>query len=357
MDQLMPQHIHHELIDQLVTSILVVNDSLSVCFANAAAEQLFQQSNKRMAGMPLADLYFHLSSGQSLLEQALESQQSFTDNLACLTLLDRHVITIDLCASPILWQGQACLLLEIRQVDQQQRISAEMQQRTQQQLAKDLVKGLAHEIKNPLGGLRGAAQLLHRQLPEESKEYTQMIIEQADRLNNLVERMLGPNKQQSHTKHNIHQLLEKTLQLVSFELSPDIDVERDYDPSIPDITIDPEQIQQALLNIIQNAIQALNGQGKLKIATRISNQVTINGIRHKMALEIKISDNGPGIPSELTQTLFYPMVTGRADGTGLGLSIAQTLIQQHHGRIDFISHPGNTEFTVTIPVQQTPEIL
>lgn len=349
----MSQKFDSELIDQLVTSILVVNQQLEICYVNTGAEQLFKLSHKKMAGIHLTELYHHLSSHKGLFEQALSKQQGFTDNLATLIFLDRRDITIDLCASPISWLGQPALLLEIRQVDQQQRISSEMHQLTQQQLAKDLVRGLAHEIKNPLGGLRGAAQLLHRQLPDDSKEYTQMIIEQADRLNNLVERLLGPNKHLPHSKHNIHQIIEKIIQLVSIELPSEIEIERDYDPSIPDITIDPEQIQQALLNIIQNAIQALGERGEITILTRIANQITINGVRHRLAIEIKIIDNGPGIPDELKQTLFYPMVTGRAEGTGLGLSIAQTLIQQHHGRIDFISHPGYTEFSISIPVQHS----
>ncbi len=347
----MSQPIDHHLIDQLVTSIFVINEDFTICYANAAAEQLFKQSQKKMVGLLLTDLYYQLSSQQQLFQKALTKEQGFTDNLATLVLLDRHEIIIDLCTSPIIWQQQPALLLEIRQVDQQQRISSEMQQLTQQQLAKDLVRGLAHEIKNPLGGLRGAAQLLHRQLSDESKEYTQMIMEQADRLNSLVDRLLGPNKHQPHMAHNIHQIIEKILQLVNIGLAPDIKITRDYDPSIPDIIIDPDQIQQALLNIIQNAIQAVKKQGKITILTRIANQVTLNGIRHKMAIEIKIIDNGPGIPDDLKQTLFYPMVSGRAEGTGLGLSIAQTLIQQHQGRIDVISHPEATEFTVTIPVQ------
>jgi len=346
----MPQHLDQEILDQLVTSIVIINDNFEICYVNAAAEQLFKQSNKRMVGIRLTELYRHLSSHQQLFEQALAQQQGFNDNLASLTFLDGQHITIDLCTSPIKWRLQSALLLEIRQVDQQQRISTEMHQLTQQQLAKDLVRGLAHEIKNPLGGLRGAAQLLHRQLSDDSKEYTQMIMEQADRLNNLVDRLLGPNKQVTHTQHNIHQIIEKIITLVSFELPNGISIERDYDPSIPDITIDPEQIQQALLNIIQNSIQALAQQGHISISTRVANQVTINGVRHRLALEIKIIDDGPGIPDELKQTIFYPMVTGRAEGTGLGLSIAQTLIQQHHGRISFISHTGYTEFTVTIPV-------
>ncbi|MDP2561042.1 nitrogen regulation protein NR(II) [Psychrobium sp. 1_MG-2023] len=343
------------ILENMVTSIIIVDQQLNICYNNPAAEQLLKLSTKRMVGSHLTSVYHHLSSSKQLFEQSFKTEQGFTDNLATLICLDLRSVTVDLCVSPLL-QEQPFLLLEIRQVDQQQRISAEMQQMTQQQLAKDLVKGLAHEIKNPLGGLRGAAQLLHRQLSDDSKEYTQMIMEQADRLNNLVERLLGPNKHHQHSKHNIHQVLEKIVQLVSFELPAGIHIERDYDPSIPDISIDPEQIQQALLNIIQNAIQALAKQGEIKIITRVANQLTINGKRHRLAIEIKILDNGPGIPDELRQTLFYPMVTGRAEGTGLGLSIAQTLIQQHQGRVDFISRPGYTEFNVTIPVNHEKEM-
>jgi len=339
----------------MVTSIIVIDQSFVVQANNLAAEQLFELSAKRMQGSHLSTLYQHLSSSLSLFTQALETDQGFTDNLATLVCHDLRSMTVDLCVTPMLYHEQPHLLLELRQVDQQQRISTEMHQLTQQQLAKDLVKGLAHEIKNPLGGLRGAAQLLDRQLNEENREYTQMIIEQADRLNNLVERLLGPSKHHQHSLHNIHQVLEKVITLVSFELPPGITIERDYDPSIPDTIIDSEQIQQALLNIIQNAIQALKQSGEITIVTRVVNQVTLNGKRHRLALEVKIIDDGPGIPPELKNALFYPMVTGRAEGTGLGLSITQTLIQQHQGRVDFISSPGHTEFNVTIPVQTIKE--
>lgn len=346
----------NNILDNMVTSIIMLDQQMNVCYNNLAAEQLFKLSAKRMNGSQLSSLYHHLSSSKTLFEQVIATKQGFTDNLATLICLDRRSVTVDLSVTPLAQetsdnqQSEGVLLLEIRQVDQQQRISAEMQQITQQQLAKDLVKGLAHEIKNPLGGLRGAAQLLHRRLDDESKEYTQMIMEQADRLNNLVERLLGPNKHHQHAKHNIHQVLEKIVQLVSIDLPPHIIIKRDYDPSIPDITIDPEQIQQALLNIIQNAIQAVANRGEISIITRIANQMTINGKRHRLALIITIVDNGPGISDDLRQTLFYPMVTGRAEGTGLGLSIAQTLIGQHQGRIDFESSAGHTEFNITIPV-------
>lgn len=339
----------------MVTSMIMVDQSFVVKTNNLAAEQLFELSAKRMQGSHLSSLYQKLSTNLALFEQALTTNQGFTDNLATLMCHDLRSITVDLCVTPMIFEEELHLLLELRQVDQQQRISTEMHQLTQQQLAKDLVKGLAHEIKNPLGGLRGAAQLLDRELDDNNREYTQMIIEQADRLNNLVERLLGPNKHHQHRLHNIHKILEKVIQLISIELPSGIIIERDYDPSIPDITIDAEQIQQSLLNIIQNAIQALGNEGEIKIVTRVANQITINGKRHRLALEIKIIDNGPGIPQELKNALFYPMVTGRAEGTGLGLSITQTLIQQHQGRVDFISAPGHTEFTVILPVQHHKE--
>jgi len=342
--------IYKSIFDNVVSSILLLDQQLCVRHNNPAAEQLLKLSTKRMAGSHLNTLFHHLSSNTQLFSQVFETDQGFTDNLATLICVDGRSVTIDLSVSPIEVEQQHLLLVEIRQVDQQQRISEEMQQFTQQQLAKNLVKGLAHEIKNPLGGLRGAAQLLHRQLDESNQEYTQMIMEQADRLNNLVERLLGPNTHHQHKLHNVHQVLEKIIQLVSIELPHGIHIERDYDPSIPDISIDDEQIQQALLNIVQNAIQAMGDGGHLTIMSRVTSQVTINGKRHRLAIEIKIIDNGPGIPPHLHNTLFYPMITGRAQGTGLGLSIAQTLVQQHSGRIDFKSRPGFTEFTVSLPV-------
>lgn len=345
---------YKSIFDNLVSGILLLDQQLRVQHNNPAAEQLLKVSSKRMTGSHLTAVFHHLSSSIPLFSQVFETDQGFTDNLATLICIDGRSVTIDLSVSPIEIDHQHLLLVEIRQVDQQRRISEEMQQLTQQQLAKNLVKGLAHEIKNPLGGLRGAAQLLHRELDTNNQEYTQMIMEQADRLNNLVERLLGPNTFHQHRPHNIHQVLEKIIKLVSIELPSHIVIERDYDPSIPDISIDDEQIQQALLNIIQNAIQAMGDTGKLTIMSRITNQVTINGQRHRLAIELKIIDDGPGIPNELHNTLFYPMVTGRAQGTGLGLSIAQTLIGQHQGRIDFTSRPGHTEFTVSLPVIKEP---
>jgi two-component system nitrogen regulation sensor histidine kinase GlnL len=245
------------------------------------------------------------------------------------------------------------LLVEMRKIGQQRRLSQELNQHAQQQAAKLLVRGLAHEIKNPLGGLRGAAQLLERTLPDPSlTEYTQIIIEQADRLRALVDRLLGPQKPGQKKQENLHLILEKVRQLVDLEANQSIEIERDYDPSLPEILMDAAQIEQALLNIVSNAGQILRAQdnGQITIRTRTVHQANIHGQRCKLAARIEIIDNGPGIPADLQDTLFYPMVSGREGGTGLGLSIAQNLIDQHQGKIDVESWPGRTTFTIYLPI-------
>ncbi|MDG2676871.1 nitrogen regulation protein NR(II), partial [Vibrio parahaemolyticus] len=238
-------------------------------------------------------------------------------------------------------------------IDQQRRLTQELNQHAQQQAAKLLVRGLAHEIKNPLGGLRGAAQLLEKMLPDPSlTEYTHIIIEQADRLRALVDRLLGPQKPGKKTQENLHQILEKVRQLVELESQNSIIIERDYDPSLPEILMDADQIEQAMLNIVSNAAQILAHQehGNITIRTRTVHQANIHGKRCKLAARVEITDNGPGIPPELQDTLFYPMVSGREGGTGLGLSISQNLIDQHNGKIDVESWPGHTTFTIYLPI-------
>jgi two-component system nitrogen regulation sensor histidine kinase GlnL len=268
-------------------------------------------------------------------------------------VIDQHHHLVEVTASAIELDDGVMALLELKRIDQQKKISQELYQHAQQQAAKELVRGLAHEIKNPLGGLRGAAQLLEKELPsEELKEFTGIIIEQADRLRNLVDRLLGPQRPTKHKVHNIHSVLEKVRQLVSMQLPEGIVIERDYDPSIPDFEMDTDQLQQAFLNVVQNAVQALGSNGNICLKTRTSHQVTIHGQRYRLAAEIKIVDNGPGIPGEIRDTLFYPMITGREGGTGLGLSIAQNLINQHKGRIDCASWPGHTEFSIFLPLRK-----
>ncbi|MGD8913083.1 MAG: nitrogen regulation protein NR(II), partial [Candidatus Thiodiazotropha sp.] len=243
-------------------------------------------------------------------------------------------------------------LVEIQQVDRQLRISREEQLLARNQASRALVRGLAHEIKNPLGGLRGAAQLLERELPHASlAEYTQIIIEEADRLQNLVDRMLGPNKLPVLKWVNIHQVLERVCSLVQAETGPGLEIKKDYDPSIPDLKGDMDQLIQAFLNIMRNGVQAAGPSGVIGIDTRILRQFTIGNIRHRLVVSVEISDNGPGIPIDLQERVFFPLVSG-SEGMGLGLSISQTLINRHQGLIEFTSKPGDTVFRVLLPLEQ-----
>ena len=290
------------------------------------------------------------------LQQVIESGQEFTDSDVTLNFAEHHKFTAEVTASAVEFNAQPHILLELRQIDQQKQISAEAFQQQQWESARDLIRGLAHEIKNPLGGLRGAAQLLTKELSTEQQEYTNMIIEQADRLRNLVDRLLGPNQLPKMTFQNIHAALEKVIQLVSYDNPKHISLVRDYDPSIPDIAFDDEKIQQSILNIVSNAIQAIDEGSSILLKTRVASNQTINGKRIKLCAMISIIDSGPGIPEDIQDTLFYPMVSGRSNGTGLGLSISQTLIHQHKGKISCNSRPGRTEFVILLPLSEEKEV-
>ncbi|WP_100754355.1 nitrogen regulation protein NR(II) [Vibrio salilacus] len=349
----MDSELNDIIVNHQVTAILIMNEALQVRYANPSAEQLFSQSAKRIIDHPLSHLIQHASMDLALLSQPLQSGQSITDSDVTF-VVDGKPLMLEVTVSPISWNKELMLLIEMRKIGQQRRLSQELNQYAQQQAAKLLVRGLAHEIKNPLGGLRGAAQLLERALPDASlAEYTQIIIEQADRLRALVDRLLGPQKPGKKKPANLHLILEKIRQLVDLEANQSVQIERDYDPSLPDIVMDADQIEQALLNIVSNAGQILKNQddGQITIRTRTVHQANIHGQRCKLAARIEIIDNGPGIPTDLQDTLFYPMVSGREGGTGLGLSIAQNLIDQHQGKIDVESWPGRTTFTIYLPIQ------
>lgn len=340
------------ILNNVVTATLMLDESLVVRYANPAAEQLFAQSAKRIVDQSLSKLIQHASMDLALLSQPLQSGQSITDSDVTF-VVDGKPLMLEVTVSPLSWQKELMLLVEMRKIGQQRRLSQELNQHAQQQAAKLLVRGLAHEIKNPLGGLRGAAQLLERMLPDQSlAEYTQIIIEQADRLRSLVDRLLGPQRPGKKETENLHLILEKVRQLVELEVGKSVIIERDYDPSLPDILMDTDQIEQAFLNIVSNAGQILQAQehGKITIRTRTVHQANIHGQRHKLAARVEVIDNGPGIPADLQDTLFYPMVSGREGGTGLGLSISQNLIDQHKGKIDVESWPGRTIFTVYLPI-------
>lgn len=243
------------------------------------------------------------------------------------------------------------LIIEMTDVTRRIRINRENALMIQHGAGRQMVRQLAHEIKNPLGGLRGAAQLLGKQLDsDELREYTDVIISEADRLAALVDTLLGPGGPPSKTSVNIHELIEYVLRLVEPELGGDIEVRREYDPGLPNLNLDRDQIVQALLNLIRNAMTAMDGSGNLIVRTRADLNFTINESSHAVIASIEIEDDGPGIPYELQDSVFYPLVTSRPDGTGLGLPAAQELLSRHGGMIEFDSRPGKTVFYVRLPL-------
>jgi len=342
------------LANQLVTAVIILNEKLTIVYVNPAAEALLNRSLYRLYATESEVIFANTSINNARLQQLLTTGQEFTDNEIVIELNENHRFTAEITASSVEFERAPHVLLELKQIDQQKQISLEVFQYQQWLAARDLIKGLAHEIKNPLGGLRGAAQLLSKELNDEQQEYTSMIIEQADRLTNLVDRLLGPNQLPQIQAHNIHGILEKVCQLISYSNEQNINLLRDYDPSLPAVECDQEKLQQAVLNIVNNAIQAIDKKHNITLRTRIASNKTIHGKRIKLAVQISVIDNGPGIPSTIQDTLFYPMVSGRANGTGLGLSISQTLINQHHGKLSCHSRPGHTEFTILLPLIQKP---
>jgi two-component system, NtrC family, nitrogen regulation sensor histidine kinase GlnL len=351
--------LHRLLLDNLTTATLLLNAQLRLEYMNPAAEMLLAVSGQRSHGQFISELFTESVEALSALRQAVEQAHPFNKREAVLTAVTGQTLTVDYAVTPILSRGATLLLLEVHPRDRMLKITKEEAQLSKQETTKLLVRGLAHEIKNPLGGIRGAAQLLARELPDaELKDYTDVIIEEADRLRNLVDRMLGSNKLPSLALTNVHEVLERVASLVEAESQGGIILVRDYDPSIPDLLIDREQMIQAVLNIVRNAMQAIAtqkhdlGLGRITLRTRTLRQFTIGHTRHRLVARIEIIDNGPGIPQELQETIFYPMVSGRADGTGLGLAITQNIISQHQGLIECESHPGHTLFSIFLPLEQ-----
>jgi len=248
------------------------------------------------------------------------------------------------------------LILEFRELEQQIKIARENRLLEQQAANRELIRNLAHEIKNPLGGIRGAAQLLERELDAaELREFTQVIVKETDRLQSLMNRLLTPHRQPKVEMLNVHEVTERVRTLLLAEFPEGLMVHRDYDTSLPEIRGDKEQLIQAILNVARNAAQATEGRGEIRLVTRISRQVTIARTRYRHALAVTVQDNGPGVPKELADRIFYPLVSGRDGGTGLGLSLAQSFVSQHQGLIEFDSAPGRTRFTILLPVRERTE--
>ncbi len=344
------------ILEGLNTAVLVFDRSLRLTYLNPAGENLLAVSLRQASGHGVLDLLPGATTLSERLRCAFEGNQPYTEHELHLHLTGGREITVDCVVTPIDQPDGTEIVVELTQLDRHLRIAREENLLEQHQVARQMVRGLAHEIKNPLGGLRGAAQLLERELVDEDlKEYTRIIIGEADRLRGLVNRMLGPNQLPQMRTCNIHQIVEHVRNLVAAEEHAGLTLIRDYDPSIPDFRADPEQLIQALLNIVRNAAQALQGKGQIILRTRAQRKFTIGQKRHKLVVRVDVIDNGPGIPDDMLETIFYPMVTGHAEGTGLGLSIAQSLVNVHGGIIECSSRPGHTEFTILLPLEMIHE--
>ena len=328
------------------TAVLLLDKDLRLLYLNPAAENLFEVSSRQITGEAWSEIVPVSETMQRHLLEALGQQISFTERELELTTANGLQMIVDFTVTAT---SHSELLLEVVRKDQFIRIAHEEQLLVQQRAARELLRGMAHEIKNPLGGLRGAAQLLEGELGDkELKEYTQVIMREADRLRNLVDRMLGPNDLPNKQMMNIHQVLEHVRSLAEAEGNDEVRLVREYDPSIPDLYADSEQLIQVVLNLVRNAMQS--GADRIVLRSRTQRQVTIGAKRYRLAVRIDIMDNGKGIDEDMKEQIFYPMVTGRAEGTGLGLSLAQSMVNRHDGIIEFSSEPGCTVFTIYLPL-------
>lgn len=345
------------ILENLSTGIIALDRNLCVIAVNASGQALLETSESRCIGVDAGHLLAQSDLWVSSLKQVLTSNSPLAQRGVPLKLLSGQEIHVDLMISPMAPDsGGIALLVEMQAVDRLLRISREEGLIHAQETTRAVIRGLAHEIKNPLGGVRGAAQLLARELPEDGlAEYTRVIIREADRLRDLVDRLLGPRQQPDLRPLNIHEVLEHVRNLVNAESANMEGVVRDYDPSLPEFPADRGQLIQAILNILRNALQAANdpGQCEIILRTRSQRQFTVGNKRHRLVCRIDIIDNGPGIPQDMQHAIFAPMVTGRAEGTGLGLSIAQAIINRHGGLLECESSPGETKFTIYLPMDET----
>lgn len=341
------------LLDGLTTAVVCLDGQLRVASLNSASETLFEVSRRHALGEAVAQAIPHFASQEARLRSARDTGTGFIERELQLRKNGEEPVTVDCTVTPLPLGTSVGLLIEILPLDRHLRISRDELLLAQHQASRELIRNMAHEIKNPLGGIRGAAQLLEQEYPDsEHREYTRVIIREVDRLQNLVNRMLGPNRLPQKSPVNIHEVLEHVRQLVEAESPPDVSFLRDYDPSIPELIADREQLIQAVLNIVRNALQAVESDGAITLRSRAKRQFTIGGTRHKLVIQIDVEDTGAGIPSSLMDKIFYPMVTTRAEGTGLGLPISQYLIHGHGGIIECRSRPGCTVFSMYLPMTQ-----
>jgi two-component system nitrogen regulation sensor histidine kinase GlnL len=345
-----------ELLDALVTSVFVLDHDLRVEYLNAAAQTLVGLSANQAVGRRIQEL----ARGAETLVPLFDRARSAGEGVVQRELawpghggVDR---ILDCAVTQVVFGHEPSrLLLEIEDITQHRRLTRENALLAQLGGSRSMIRQLAHEIKNPLGGLRGAAQLLERELLDPAlREYTHVIISEADRLTNLLDSMLGPGRPPAKQLVNVHELLERVYHLLRSEAPAGVILDRDYDPSLPPLTVDPNHIIQAMLNLGRNALQALAAPGvvapRLVLRTRAASNVSVGARRYRLVASIQFEDNGPGVGADIRDTIFYPLVSGRSDGTGLGLGIAQDLVSRHGGLIEFDTTPGRTVFIILLPM-------
>lgn len=339
-------------LEHLTTAIILLDEQSRVAYLNPAAENLFALSKTNLLGHPLQHAFTHTEQLFSTIQSALASHSSHIEHdLTLGTHTSGSKLHLS-CTATQLQLGHYALMLEFHTIDRPLKLAREEQMIDQTQANRLLLRNLAHEIKNPLGGIRGAAQLLEHELERPAlREYTQVVIQEADRLRSLMENLLTPQHEPHFSSLNIHEVLERVRSVVLAEFPQDLRIRRDYDVSLPALAGDKEQLIQVILNIVRNAAQAMQGRGNITLRTRISRQATILKKRHRLAIMVQIIDDGPGVPAHLRDKIFYPLVSGRSDGHGLGLTLAQDFVSQHQGSIEFESEPGRTCFTVLLPLR------
>jgi two-component system nitrogen regulation sensor histidine kinase GlnL len=343
-------------LELLVTAVLILDEHFIIRYANPAAENLFALSRNLMLQHALEDVFTLDEALAAALDSARTNKAGYSDydvKLCALGRADTHYLICSVM--PVGLPGDPSVdpsyLIEMRPITQQIKAAREERILDQTQANRELVRNLAHEIRNPLGGIRGAAQLLDAELDRaDLREYTRVVMHEADRLQSLMDRMLTPHRLPLVGALNIHEVIERVRSVMLAEYPGGLRVRRDYDTSLPLLTGDREQILQAVLNIVRNAAQAMDGQGEILLRTRIARSVTLARRRYRQAITLQVIDNGPGIPDSVRERVFYPLVSAREGGSGLGLTLAQTFVNQHHGTIEFESAPGRTCFSVTLPI-------
>ena len=347
---------YRDILDQLTTAVAVVDaaddDAFRITYLNQAAEALFGRSATRALALPIGKLLADTHATPGALRAVLDSGRPFTKREVPL-YLPEGLVRVNYSINPL---AATELLVEFERLDRFIRIDKDERHVALQETMRKLARGLAHEIKNPLGGIRGAAQLLERQLGAGQREYTSVIMAEADRLRKLVDRMLGPSSPPAFAPVNVHSVIERVVKLVRAEAAAPIAFERDYDPSLPEIEADFEQLVQAALNVLGNAAWALREVAApvIRLRTRVLRQFTIGVRRHRLVANVDFIDNGPGVPPDIAERIFLPTISGRADGSGLGLAITQAILARHNGLVECESEPGRTAFSFYLPVCRVP---